>query len=304
MSDFKNKFSKTQVEAEEIVYKYLPKAGGFANSVINAMNYSVTAGGKRIRPIMMNSVYSMCGGESEIVEPFMAAMEMLHTYSLVHDDLPAMDNDEFRRGKKTTWAEYGEAIAILAGDGLLNYAYEIAAASIDKAASDKEMIYILKALKVFTSKAGIYGMVGGQTADVISSGVKISKEKLDFIYKLKTGALIEASLMMGAILAGASDETVEAFEKIGADIGLAFQIQDDLLDVEGSEEESGKPMFSDDKNNKTTYVTLFGIDKAKEISEELSNDAIKILSELKDKGQVKNIEFFSDIVKMLLNRKY
>ncbi len=301
--EIKEVFEKRRIEIEEIVYSYLPKPDGFQHTVINAMNYSVIAGGKRIRPMMLWETYKMCGGKSEIVYPFMAAMEMLHTYSLVHDDLPAMDNDEFRRGKKTTWAEYGEGIAILAGDGLLNYAFEIATASIDKAATAEENMYIAKALRVFANKAGIYGMVGGQTADILSSGVKIPKEKLDFIYRLKTGALIEASMMMGAILAGASDETVSAFEKIGADVGLAFQIQDDLLDVEGNEEETGKPKFSDDKNNKTTYVTLEGIEKSKEEAERISNEALEILASLEKDGSIHNTEFFNGLVRMLLSRK-
>lgn len=301
--EIKEVFEKRRIEIEEIIYSYLPKPDGFQHTVINAMNYSVIAGGKRIRPMMLWETYKMCGGSSEIVYPFMAAMEMLHTYSLVHDDLPAMDNDEFRRGKKTTWAEYGEGIAILAGDGLLNYAFEIATASIDKAATAEENMYIARALRVFANKAGIYGMVGGQTADILSSGVKIPKEKLDFIYRLKTGALIEASMMMGAILAGASDETVSAFEKIGADVGLAFQIQDDLLDVEGNEEETGKPKFSDDKNNKTTYVTLEGIEKSKEEAERISNEALEILAALENNGSIHNTEFFNGLVRMLLSRK-
>lgn len=301
---FKESFEKERNAVEEILYGYLPRQGEFQHTVISAMNYSVMAGGKRIRPIMMNVVFKMCGGRSEIVNPFMAAMEMLHTYSLVHDDLPAMDNDEFRRGKKTTWAEYGEAIAILAGDGLLNYAFELAAQAFDMAQTDEDYKNIARAIKIFASKSGIYGMVGGQTADVISSGVKVSKEKLDFIYRLKTGAIIEASMMMGAILAGADEKTVEAFEKIGANVGLAFQIQDDLLDVSGTEEETGKPLFSDDKNNKTTYVTLEGTEKALEDARRLSDEAVAVLTTLKEQGVVKDTEFFVELIGMLLNRKY
>lgn len=301
---FKETFEKERIATEEIVYGYLPKQGEFQHTVISAMNYSVMTGGKRIRPIMMNTVFRMCGGHSEIVNPFMAAMEILHTYSLVHDDLPAMDNDEFRRGKKTTWAEYGEAIAILAGDGLLNYAFELVTQSVDAAQTSEDLKNIAKAMKVFAYKSGIYGMVGGQTVDVISSGVKISKEKLDFIYRLKTGAIIEASMMIGAILAGADDKTVQAFEKIGANVGLAFQIQDDLLDVSGTEEETGKPLFSDDKNNKTTYVTLEGEEKARDDARRLSDEAVAILAGLKEQGIVKDTEFFVELIGMLLNRKY
>lgn len=301
--EFKPLFETERARVEEIVYEYLPKAEGFQHTVISAMNYSVIAGGKRVRPMMMEQVFKMCGGTSEIVNPFMAAMEFLHTYSLVHDDLPAMDNDEFRRGKKTTWAEYGEGIGILAGDGLLNYAYEVAAAAVDKVENEKELRYILEALKIFTKKSGIYGMVGGQTVDVISSGVKVPKEKLDFIYRLKTGALIEASMMMGAILAGASKEVVDAFERIASDVGLAFQIQDDILDVTGTEEEIGKPCFSDDKNEKTTYVTLEGLENAMAESERLSNEAVSIIHEMKEKNLIQNTDFFIGLIQMLINRK-
>lgn len=301
--EFKEQFEKERTNAEEIIYEYLPKSDGFQHTVLSAMNYSVMAGGKRIRPIMMRQVYCMCGGKSDIVNPFMAAMEFLHTYSLVHDDLPAMDNDELRRGKKTTWAEYGEAIALLAGDGLLNYAYEVACGVIDKVTDEKDLLNILKALKVFTAKAGVYGMVGGQTVDVISSGVRVSKEKLDFIYRLKTGSLIEASMMMGAILAGASKEVVDSFEKIAANIGLAFQIQDDLLEATGSVEETGKSGDSDDKNEKTTYVTLEGIEEAKSESERLTTEAVKILNTLEAENKISNTEFFGELILMLLNRK-
>lgn len=301
--EFNALFEKERARVEEIVYEYLPKDEGFQHTVISAMNYSVIAGGKRIRPMMMEQVFKMCGGTSEVVNPFMAAMEFLHTYSLVHDDLPAMDNDEFRRGRKTTWAEYGEGIAILAGDGLLNFSYEVASASVDKIENEKELVYILNALKVFTRKAGIYGMVGGQTVDVISSGVRISKEKLDFIYRLKTGALIEASMMIGAILAGASKEVVDAFEQVASNIGLAFQIQDDILDVTGTEEETGKPVFSDDKNEKTTYVTLEGLERAMEESKRLTSDAVAIIKDLKDRKLISNTDFFVGLIQMLINRK-
>lgn len=301
--EFKERFERERANVEEIVYGYLPKNDGFQHTVLSAMNYSVMAGGKRIRPIMMEQVFRMCGGNSEIINPFMAAMEFLHTYSLVHDDLPAMDNDELRRGKKTTWAEYGEAIAILAGDGLLNYAYEVACGAIDKVTGKKELVYILQALKIFTGKAGVYGMVGGQTVDVISSGVRISKDKLDFIYRLKTGALIEASMMIGAVLAGAAQDVVDEFEKVASNIGLAFQIQDDLLEATATVEETGKSNDSDDKNEKTTYVTLEGIEAARDESERLTAQAVKILNTLEAEEKIHNTEFFVGLIQMLLNRK-
>ena len=268
-------------EAETTVVSYLPEVTGYPKTVLEAMEYSVEAGGKRIRPVLMREVYHMCGGtEDSLIAPFMAAIEMIHTYSLVHDDLPAMDNDEYRRGKKTTHAVYGEAMGILAGDALLNLAYETAAKAFDMEVADAR---VARAFTVLAKKAGVYGMVGGQVVDVESEksdDCPITREKLDFIYRLKTGALIESSMMIGAILAGASSDEVSRVEQIAAKLGLAFQIQDDVLDVTSTLEVLGKPVGSDEKNNKATYVTFEGLDKAVSDVERISKEAEEQLDDL------------------------
>lgn len=260
--------------------KFLPVEEGQQRIIFEAMNYSVRAGGKRLRPILMEETYHMFGGSSAVIEPFMAAIEMIHTYSLVHDDLPAMDNDEYRRGKKTTHAVYGEAMGILAGDALLNLAYETAAKAFDMEVADTR---VARAFAVLAKKAGVYGMVGGQVVDVESEksdDCSITREKLDFIYRLKTGALIESSMMIGAILAGASSDEVSRVEQIAAKLGLAFQIQDDVLDVTSTLEVLGKPVGSDEKNNKATYVTFEGLDKAVSDVERISKEAEEQLDDL------------------------
>ena len=263
-----------------VLEKFLPVEGGQQRIIFEAMNYSVRAGGKRLRPILMEETYHMFGGSSAVIEPFMAAIEMIHTYSLVHDDLPAMDNDEYRRGKKTTHAVYGEAMGILAGDALLNLAYETAAKAFDMEVADTR---VARAFAVLAKKAGVYGMVGGQVVDVESEksdDCSITREKLDFIYRLKTGALIESSMMIGAILAGASSDEVSRVEQIAAKLGLAFQIQDDVLDVTSTLEVLGKPVGSDEKNNKATYVTFEGLDKAVSDVERISKEAEEQLDDL------------------------
>ena len=286
---------RTKTEAiEKLLATYLPEEIGFQKTVLEAVNYSITAGGKRLRPLLMKETYQMFGGDGRVVEPFMAAMEMIHTYSLVHDDLPAMDNDEYRRGKKTTHAVYGEAMGILAGDALLNLAFETAAGAFDIETSARTA----KALQILSKKAGIYGMIGGQVVDVESEGQPLSREKLDFIYRLKTSALIEAAMMVGAVLAGASDEEVAAIERVANDVGLAFQIQDDILDVTSTLEVLGKPIHSDDKNNKTTYVTLEGLDKAKKDVEEISERALSTLVSLEHKNT-----FLEELIRMLITRE-
>lgn len=237
----------------------------------------------------------MFGGRSKVIEPFMAAIEMIHTYSLVHDDLPAMDNDEYRRGKKTTHAQYGEAMGILAGDGLLNYAFETAAEAF---AIEPGNIQVGKALSVLAGKAGIHGMLGGQCVDVESEGKAVTEETLRFIYQLKTGALLEASMMIGAILAGATGSEQKKVEQAAGELGLAFQIQDDILDVTSTTEDLGKPVGSDEKNHKTTWVTLFGVDKAKQDVEELSKHSVALMDAL----VVKN-EFLTRLMLELVHRK-
>lgn len=297
--DFKSELQKRVVEIEAMLANFLPAEEGWAKSVMEAMNYSVNAGGKRLRPMLMEETYRLFGGNSEVIYPFMAAIEMIHTYSLVHDDLPAMDNDEYRRGRKTTHIVYGEAMAILAGDGLLNYAFETAIKAFE---TDADARQVAKAIKVLASKAGIYGMIGGQTADIEAEnlGDKVTMEHLLFIHEHKTAALIQAAMMIGAILAGASDEQIEVVEKAGYDIGVAFQIQDDILDVTSNLETLGKPIGSDEKNNKTTYVSLKGIDVAMEDQKNMSNHAIEMMKTLENDGYEN--DFLLELITSLITR--
>ena len=278
--NFKTELQERTDFAEAVIEKYLPEEHGFSGRMAEAVNYSMRAGGKRLRPVFMREAYQILGGEGEIIEPFMAALEMVHTHSLIHDDLPALDNDEFRRGKQTTHIVFGEAAAILAGDALLNYAYETAFSAFDMAKDEAELQRVAKALKVLAQKTGIKGMLGGQGVDVENDGKPLEKQLSDYIYENKTSALIEAALMVGGILAGATD--IEKLEQIGSKIGIAFQIQDDILDVISSAEELGKPIGSDEKNNKTTYVTLEGIEKAGNEVQKLTDGAVGLLRELTD----------------------
>ena len=294
--DFKTEMAERTAQIEQIIKKYLPKEEGYQKTIMEAMNYSVLAGGKRLRPMLMQETYRLFGGRSEVIEPFMAAIEMIHTYSLVHDDLPAMDNDEYRRGKKTTHAVYGEAMGILAGDALLNYAYETAARAF---AMEPGNPGVCQAFQILTAKAGIYGMVGGQTVDVESEGKPgMTKEKLDFIYRLKTSALIEGAMLAGAVLAGATQGEQKIIEQTAGEVGLAFQIQDDILDVTSTMEILGKPIGSDEKNHKITYVTYEGIEKAKADVASLSEQAIARMDSL----VVKN-EYLMELLRYLIRRE-
>ena len=295
MSYKNSKLEKIQ-DIERVLVEYLPEQSGFQKLIMEAMEYSVMAGGKRLRPMLMKETYELLGGTENIVEPFMAAIEMIHTYSLVHDDLPAMDNDDYRRGRKTTHVVYGEAMGILAGDALLNFAFETAAKAFTM--FPEKSLEIGKAIQILAGKAGIYGMIGGQVVDVESAGKSISKEVLDFIYELKTSALIESSMMIGAVLAGADEEAVKRIEIIAKNVGIAFQIQDDILDVTSSTEVLGKPVLSDEKNEKTTYVTLVGVEQAKKYVEQISNEAIELLG----KFEVKN-PFLEELLRGLIHRE-
>lgn len=295
--DIEQKIAARVTHIEEIIRQYLPKEEGFQKTILEAMNYSILAGGKRLRPMMMEETYHMFGGTSGVIEPFMAAIEMIHTYSLVHDDLPAMDNDEYRRGKKTTHAVYGEAMGILAGDALLNYAFETATLAFEIEPGNPA---VGRALRKLAVKSGIYGMVGGQVVDVESEkkpDEMITREKLNFIYRLKTGALMEAAMSVGAILAGASEGEAARLEEVAARVGLAFQIQDDILDVTSTLEVLGKPIGSDEKNNKATYVTFEGIEKSKEDVKKLSEEAVEALSSFQKKD-----EFLQELFIYLIHR--
>ena len=279
--DIKAEIGRHTDEAEQIITSYLPEEKGYQKTVIEAMNYSFLAGGKRLRPILMLETYRLFGGKSKVIEPFMAAIEMIHTY---------------RRGKKTTHVVYGEAMAILAGDALLTYAFETAAKALD---IEPQNPGIGKAIRILSAKAGIYGMVGGQTVDVESENTcDMTKEKLDFIYRLKTSALIEASMMIGAVLAGATGSEQKIVEAVASKVGLAFQIQDDILDVTSTMEVLGKPIGSDEKNHKSTYVTYEGIEKAKQDVADLSEKAIAQMETL----VVKN-EFLTELLRYLISRE-
>lgn len=295
MSDFAQQLKERTEYVQNIIYKYCPKEEGFQKIIIEAMNYSLKAGGKRLRPMLLLETLRLFGGEEKEAYPFMAAMEMIHTYSLVHDDLPAMDNDLYRRGRKTTHAVYGECLGILAGDGLLNLAYEIMS---DAVVHSNNPANAAKAMCVIASKAGVYGMVGGQTVDVINEGKEMTLETIQFIHKLKTAALIEGSMMAGAILAGASEEDIKTIEKIAGNVGIAFQIQDDVLDVTSTTEVLGKPVLSDEKNNKSTYVTLMGVEESRKQVELYSGEAISLLENLSY-----NNEFLRKLIVRLINRE-
>ncbi|MEY8322794.1 polyprenyl synthetase family protein [Lachnospiraceae bacterium 54-11] len=297
--NFNGLLAKKTKDAEDILKKYLPIEEGFQKKVMEAVNYSVTAGGKRLRPIIMKESFLLFGGSGEVIEPFMAALEMIHNYSLVHDDLPAMDNDEYRRGRETTWKVYGDGMAVLAGDGLLNLAYETAALSFDMAKDTEDIKRAARALKILGRKAGIYGMIGGQTADLeAESDGEISGERLLFIHENKTAALIQAALMIGAVLAGAGEKEIAAMESAASNIGIAFQIQDDILDVTSTEEVLGKPVGSDERNHKLTYVSLYGLEKAKKEVKRMSETALTILSSFENRN-----EFLEELVKMLITRE-
>lgn len=280
--NFKEELEKKTGEVEDILAAYLPKPAGFQSKVLEAMVYAVSAGGKRLRPLLMRESAALFGETGEELPCFMAAIEFIHTYSLIHDDLPALDNDDYRRGRKTTHVVYGEDIAVIAGDGLLNYAYETALRAFRKAVTIEDYGRIECAMHILGRKAGIYGMVGGQCADLLAERpeTEVTEEQLLYIHKNKTAALIQAAMTIGAVLAGADEEAVAQMERCAENIGVAFQIQDDILDVTSTREVLGKPIHSDEKNEKTTYVTLMGIPEAEKEVERLSDQAIRLLHEL------------------------
>ena len=293
--NFQDELAKRTEEIEKVIRSFLPAEAGFAGTMAQAMNYSMLAGGKRLRPMLIRETYRLFDGKEEVVKPFMAGMEMIHTHSLIHDDLPALDDDDYRRGRLTTHKVYGEAMGVLSGVALLNYAYET---MFQAFALTKEQDRVIHALRVVSQKTGIHGMLGGQSVDVENDGKPLEKEMLDYIYRNKTSALIEASMMTGAILAGANEQEVSAVEKAAGNIGLAFQIQDDILDVTSTLEELGKPIHSDDKNEKTTYVTLKGLKQAEKDVEEISARAIEGLASL----PCKNV-FLTELIKSLVYRE-
>ena len=300
--NFKEELEHKTEQVEAIISAYLPREEGYQRRVLQAMNYSVTAGGKRLRPMMMAESAALFGdiGEIHALPMFMAALEMIHNYSLVHDDLPAMDNDEYRRGRKTTHVVYGEGMAVLAGDGLLNYAFETAVNAFDSAVSPDDYRKIAASLQILGHKAGIYGMIGGQCADLEAEEpeTEVTEEMLLFIHEHKTAALIQAAMMIGAMLAGAAQDDIARLEKCAYNIGLAFQIQDDILDVTSSTEVLGKPVGSDEKNHKLTYVAMHGLDESRKKVEELSREAIGILTSFPRRNV-----FLEELVEQLIYRE-
>ena len=293
---FNEEYCEKKEYIENVLRAYLPEKEGYQKIIMEAMEYSLMAGGKRLRPVLMLETYRLFGGKSRVIEPFLAAIEMIHTYSLVHDDLPAMDNDDYRRGRKTTHIVYGEDMGILTGDALLNYAFETACRAFDIAPEESGRIG--QALKILAGKAGIYGMIGGQVVDVKESGHILTGEMLDFIYRLKTSALIESSMMIGAVLAGAGAEDTEKMEQIARGIGLAFQIQDDILDVTSTTEVLGKPVHSDEKNEKTTYVTWKGLEGARQEVSRMTEEAVRALRAIQPDGG-----FLEELLKSLVYRE-
>ena len=293
--NFKEELQIRTEYAEKVIRRWLPKESGFARTMAEAMNYSMCAGGKRLRPILLLETFRMFGEDEQLAEPFMAGIEMIHTHSLIHDDLPAIDNDDYRRGRLTTHKVYGEAMGVLSGVSLLNYAYETMLKTFEMT-SDADRV--IRALKIMSEKTGIHGMLGGQSVDVENDGKEISREMLDYIYEHKTSALIEASMMAGAVLGGADEEQTALIEKAASAIGMAFQIQDDILDVTSTSQELGKPIHSDEKNHKTTYVTLMGIEKASQQVKKLSDEAVTLFEGLNKKN-----EFLFTLVNELVGRR-
>lgn len=268
--DFKKELKERSIYIEDKIESYLPKEEGYQKTIFEAMNYSLRAGGKRLRPILLMEAYKLCQGQGEDFVPYSVAMEMIHTYSLIHDDLPALDNDDLRRGKPTNHIVFGEAMAILAGDALLNTAYET---MLNATFKHPRPELSLRAAYEISRGAGIYGMIGGQVVDVESEDKKINKDKLDYIHMNKTAAMIVGSVRAGAILAGIDEDRLESLTKYAENIGLAFQIVDDILDIEGDEKLLGKRVGSDLDNDKSTYPSLLGIDASKKIVENLIEEA-------------------------------
>ena len=303
MMDFKTEMAERTAQIEQIIKKYLPKEEGYQKTIMEAMNYSVLAGGKRLRPMLMQETYRLFGGRYEVIEPFMAAIEMIHTYSLVHDDLPAMDNDEYRRGRKTTWSVYGDGMGVLAGDGLLNYAFETAFRAFPAYAAgktvDENYPRVAAALNILARKAGIYGMIGGQNADIEAEEqtTPLTTEQILFIHANKTAALIQSAMTIGATLAGATDEEIAALELCAYNVGIAFQIKDDILDVIGDSRELGKATGSDAQNHKQTYVTLHGLEESGREVERLTGEAVAVLDGFSGEN-----EFLKELLLHLVHR--
>ncbi|MGL4914267.1 MAG: polyprenyl synthetase family protein [Romboutsia sp.] len=294
--EFQAVLKEKALYVEGLLKKYMPKEDGYQKTIMEAMNYSLSAGGKRLRPILTLEACKIVGGNEEDVIPFAVAIEMIHTYSLIHDDLPALDNDDLRRGRKTNHIVYGEDMAILAGDALLNYAFEVMlSSSIGKTNPDK----YLRAINEIAKTSGIYGMIGGQVVDVQSEDKQISKEKLDYIHNNKTAAIIIGCMRAGAIIGDATCEQLEDITKYAKNIGLSFQIVDDILDIVGDEAKLGKKVGSDIENNKSTYPSLLGLEKSKEIANSLIGEAKDSINKLSE-----DVKFLNGLAEYIIDREY
>ena len=311
-----------QPHIENVIRTHLPDESDYPSHIVEAMNYAMTAGGKRIRPTLMYLAYKAAdnsdqnASDSSVLEAFMSAIEMIHTHSLIHDDLPALDNDTLRRGRPTVHVQFDESTAILAGDALLNYAYETVLNSFD-AVMDSDNVDISgnaaesidfgfigscqKAMRILATKTGINGMLGGQGLDVELSGKKISNEERDYIYEKKTSALIEAPLMIGATLAGAAPETVSKLEQAGRAVGLAFQVQDDILDAVGDSEKLGKEVHQDERNEKNTFVSQYGIEESRKFVKDKSEEAVRIIDEVLPAGPWR--DKLTELIMMMVGRE-
>ncbi len=302
MTQFEEMLAGKTAAAQAVVMQYLPREEGPQKTIFSAMNYSMKAGGKRLRPLLMQETFLLfCGRDPMILAPMMAAIEMIHTYSLIHDDLPALDNDDYRRGRPTSHKVYGEAMAILAGDALQSYAYETAARAFDLADTPEKLSRMARAMQILTVKPGVNGMIGGQVVDVELTGKTVPEDLLHFIFDLKTGALIEASMMIGACLAGADEAALKTVEQAAHKIGMAFQIRDDILDVTGDEEVIGKPVHSDEKNEKTTWVSLYGLDRAEADVARFTEEATDLLKTLVPEAE-EEPPFLFELIRYLAGR--
>jgi len=281
-------------QIDEYLEQYLQSEKEYPSIIFEAMRYSVFAGGKRLRPVLLLSACETLGGDTEKAIPFACAIEMIHSYSLIHDDLPAMDNDDYRRGMLTSHKKFGEDIAILAGDGLLHHAFEIMSDACVKYCSEKTV----KAMQAIAHGAGVFGMLSGQVADVISEGKQIDEKTMYFIHKNKTAAMLQGALKAGTLLAGGTEQHIKMMEQAGEKIGVAFQIADDILDVTSTFQELGKPVHSDEKNEKNTFVTMYGIEASQKMVQTLSEEAIAIFQTFGEKA-----DFLIELTQYLMKRK-
>lgn len=295
MSSIKNQLNDYCVKINSELDKLVPENEALQKTIYESMRYSLLIGGKRIRPILTLAVCKMFDGDVEKAMPFACAIEMIHTYSLIHDDLPAMDNDDYRRGVETNHKVYGEGIAVLAGDALLNKSFETMVSALNDKTNLEGKI---KAIQVIANAAGTEGMIGGQVIDLESEGKKIDYETLKKMHILKTGNLIEASAVVGALLAGAAQEDIKKIYSFASNLGLAFQIRDDILSEIGDRDKLGKNTGNDREKDKSTYVTILGLEQSKLLLKKTTDTAVKVLADYSDKA-----EFLVELADYLLDRE-